>query len=142
MARTCSIENCNYPVWSKNLCKYHSPRTPLKKSNKPIKKISERGKLLKERKKQYTEKQFELFLEIWGEREHYCFETGKYLGEECLSIFFHHCLFKSKYPQYALNKENIVLLHGDIHSQVHVDDSKTPKVREYTKKLREQYGIN
>lgn len=132
--KKCKQEECESTrIWSKGFCRFHF----LKEfPPKPIKKVSEKGKVKKEQKKEYTKKQFEFFLEIWKEREHICFETGAYLGKEPLSTMFHHCLFKSSHPQFALLKENIVLLHPDVHSQVHTDSSKTPKVEEYTKKLK------
>lgn len=139
-----SCKNDSY-IFSKGRCKSCSTKEDaksIKKSNKPIPKYSVKGLLNKEKKKEYTIKQFEMFDELWKERSHYCYETNQFLGYEPLSTMFHHCLFKSKYPEYALIKENIVLLHPDVHAQVHVDSSKTPKVREYTQKLKEKYEIN
>lgn len=138
--KICEIDGCNFPVFSHKKCYFHSQKKSLKKSNKPIKKISEKGLEKRKEKKEYTEKQWEFFLEIWSRREHICFETGKYLGETPLSTMFHHCLYKSLYKEFALEDWNIVLLHPDVHNQVHSDSTKTPKVQEYTKQLKEKYG--
>ena len=67
MAKTCSIEGCNYPCWSKGLCKSHAPKKPLKKSFKLINKITERQKEKNVIKKELTIQQFEMFREIYKE---------------------------------------------------------------------------
>jgi hypothetical protein len=78
--------------------------------------------------------------DIWDEREHICFETGKSLSTEALSLYFHHILSKAKYPQYALQKWNIVLLHPDAHSQVEHFIDKCPRVKALTEHLKIVYG--
>lgn len=146
--KTCKIEGCKNKVWSKNLCLIHTPKKPIKKGNKQLKKSylskkpTERGLKLKEEKKEYTEKQWEFFLKIWTERPHYCFESGQFLGYEPLSTMFHHILPKgqNKYKKYALEEWNIVLLDPNIHSLVETNISKCPKVKEYTEKLKKIYG--
>jgi hypothetical protein len=102
-----------------------------------MKKISDkrRAKLLEE--KWEKEKMFHFFMDIWDKtpkNERKCYETGKWLGNEPLSTFFHHILEKEKYPEYCLCEWNIVLLHPDVHNQVHSNIDKTPKV----KALREE----
>jgi len=133
-AKKCSQEGCEAPCWSKDFCKSHSlPKhttlirdTPLSK-RKGFRKQSEKFREKAIERKQYGEDMMAFFLEIWGEREHVCYETGTYLGEEPNTMFFHHLLFKSKYPEYCFLKENIVLLLPDIHAQMHTDPSKCPK---------------
>jgi len=78
--------------------------------------------------------------EIWNEREHVCFETGKPLTGEPLTLYFHHILPKAKYPLYALQKWNIVLLHPDAHSQVETFIDKCPRVKALTEHLKIVYG--
>lgn len=85
---------------------------------------------------------FDLFREIWDEREDeegycYCYETGdpmhgsRFRNNSCC---YHHLLPKGKYPEYALVKKNIVILHPDIHTLLESNIDKCPK----TKKLMER----
>jgi len=142
MAKTCSIEGCNYPVWSKGLCKSHAPKKPLKKSFKLINKITERQKEKNVIKKELTIQQFEMFREIYKEHPtKRCYECNCKV-DGASSVQFHHILFKSAYPQYRLEKWNIVLLCETHHNQVHTDVTKTPKVNALTKEIKEKHGIN
>lgn len=142
MAKTCSIEGCNYPVWSKNLCKSHAPKKPLKKSFKPINKITEKQKEKNVIKKGLTIQQFEMFREIYKEHPtKRCYECNCKV-DGASSVQFHHILFKSAYPQYRLEKWNIVLLCETHHNQVHTDVTKTPKVNALTKEIKQKHGIN
>ena len=139
MARTCSIENCNYPVWSKNLCKYHNPKTPLKKSNKPIKKISEKGKIKKEERKTWLNELHEWEMQLWDKLEDkngyvYCYETGKpmhrssYRNNLCI---YSHCYPKSVYKEIAMKDWNLLLVLPEIHDLWGQDSSKTPRMKKY-----------
>lgn len=117
----------------------------LKRS--PIKKLSEKQRVKNQEKAAQTRRRFEMFFEIWEERKEYspkfgyfcrCFETGDILREYYCkenSCVYHHLLEKNPYPEYDLMKENIVLLHPDIHSQVHTDIDKTPRVKKATQEL-------
>jgi len=82
----------------------------------------------------------DFYMEIWEEREHKCFETGKPLTGEPLTLYFHHLLGKAKYPQYRHEKWNIVLLHPDAHSQVETFIDKCPRVKALTEHLKTVYG--
>lgn len=142
MAKTCSIEGCNYPIWSKNLCKSHAPKKPLKKSFKPINKITSKQKEKNVIKKELTIQQFEMFREIYKEHPtKRCYECNCKV-DGASSVQFHHILFKSAYPQYRLEKWNIVLLCETHHNQVHTDVTKTPKVNALTKEIKQKHGIN
>ena len=141
MAKTCSVENCSYPCWSGGLCKMHTPKKPLKKSLKPINKITEKQKEKNVVKKENTLKQFEMFREIHKEHStKRCFECNCKV-DGASSAQFHHILFKSAYPEYRLEKWNIVLLCETHHNQVHTDITKTPKVNVLTKEIKKKYGI-
>lgn len=48
-------------------------------------------------------------MEIWNERPHFSEVSGEYLGKEPLTYMFDHALEKSVYPEFALNKDNIIL---------------------------------
>lgn len=131
--KTCSKEDCNYPAWSKGLCKMHTPKTPLSKT-------SVRGVEKKKEKALLTDLQFELFKEIYKESlskkcyECNCYVNGKSLGH------FHHLLYKSQFPQFRLEKWNIVILCLNCHSQTHLDIKKTPKVEKLTEIVKQKYN--
>jgi len=71
----------------------------------------------KNRKKRFPKPTGEgdMFKEIWAEREHKSFVSGKPLGHVAKAHFFAHVLSKGAYPKYRLNKDNIVLLTFDEH---------------------------
>jgi hypothetical protein len=146
--KKCEVEGCDFPIFGKKCCKKHYPKTPLKKTSKLLKKSylskqpTEKAIAKKEEKKEYTQKQWQFFLKIWNSRPHVSFESGLPIYGEPTSTMFHHCLEKGieKYKKYALEDWNIVLLLPSEHNQVHTDISKTPKVKEYTEKLKEKYG--
>lgn len=132
-------------IWSKGVLKQcflkSNPTKSIKKSYS-VKKISAKGLEKKKEKAEYTEKQFELFKEIYAEHpSKKCYECNRWVDGQSSSQF-HHILFKSiqKYKKYALEKWNIVLLCTDCHSQVHLDVNKTPKVKELTEQIKEKYG--
>jgi hypothetical protein len=57
----------------------------------------------------------DFFINIWKKREHRSEVSGEYLGNEPLSVFFHHILPKEKHKQAALDDDNIILLTLDEH---------------------------
>ena len=106
--KTCSVEGCNNYVWSKGVCKNHIPKEPIR-TNK-IKTVRTESNPM-----------HVFFKEIWKERKHYSEVSGEYLGSEALSTFFHHILPKSKYPDVAYDKSNIILLTLPEHESVEND---------------------
>ena len=90
---------------------------------------------------------YKVFLRLWDnqvdELGHvYCYETnkvmdGRYRENTCV---YHHILEKSKYPEYALEEWNIVIVHPDTHAQIHSNIYKCPKIKKLTEKLKEEYG--
>ena len=115
--KTCSVENCSKPVWSKGLCLSHIKRKPI---------TPKRGGLIAAKRDMFVQKtkietMRNLFLEIWKERKHYSEVSGDYLGSEALSTFFHHILPKSKYPELQYDKSNIILLTLPEHESVEND---------------------
>lgn len=108
-----------------------------------LRKISKKQSVKNKEKASRTEELHQLFLDIWDEREDeegyvYCFETGKHLygplyrGNTCC---YDHVLEKSKYPQYAMNRKNIVILHPDVHAQKTQSIDRTPRVKKYREEL-------
>lgn len=86
-----------------------------------MKKITNKQILVNTEKKILREKMKIIFMEIWRERKHKSEISGKFLGKEPLTIFFHHILPKSKYKNLSLNKDNIILLTFEEHQRVEID---------------------
>lgn len=133
--KTCSHKGCTYPVFGGGMCTWHqSYRTDRKRSTlkrTPIPQISPKKRLKIPEEKALSEKDKLFFAEIWQERPHNCFETGKYLGEEPLSLFFHHVLKRrGRYARFRWAKWNIVLLNWQSHSNENYMKA-IPKVKEY-----------
>ena len=131
----CNIEGCMNNVWSKGLCAKHSPKKPFKPSKKTL---------------SYKPKNYEanydaalkmknFFMDIWNKKKHYSEVSGDYLGSEALSTYFHHILPKSKYPEAALDEENIILLTLLEHEQVEMDIYRYEEVNQRRIKLLEKY---
>jgi len=78
-------------------------------------------------------------MEIWKEREHKSQISGKYLGKEPLSTFFHHILPKARYPEAALDKENIILLTPDEHADIESKVLRSEIIDEMVKILKKKY---
>lgn len=117
--KTCSIEQCDFPVFGKSYCFYHykvhiGSKSSLKKSS--LKKVSKQGIEDKKEKNDKTKELHNFFISLWQEVKHECQSCGKYLGKEPLSIYFDHLLEKSQYPKYALDKDNIFICCGDCHN--------------------------
>jgi len=114
-------------------CFQHKPRKPLAqyRLNKSafsagnVKKISEMQ---------------EFFMSLWKKRRHFSEISGKYLGKEPMSTYFHHILPKEKYPEASLDEENIILLTLDEHTNVEGDMYKYEEVNKQRELLKIKYG--
>ncbi|HXP52128.1 MAG TPA: hypothetical protein VN922_19385 [Bacteroidia bacterium] len=84
-----------------------------------------------------------MHLEIWAERPHVCFVTETPLGKEPLPIYFMHVLGKGAYPNFRLEKKNIVLGLPEIHEQYDagttINDPRFKPLLELKQKLKEEY---
>ena len=80
------------------------------------------------------------FLQLWKKRRHYSEVSGKYLGSEPLSVFFHHVLPKEKYPEASLDEENIILLTLEEHDQVEMDMYRYEEVNQRRELLKQKYA--
>ena len=132
MAKSCSYEGCNNPVFSKGLCRYHMPK-------KQVNKISAKGIQKKLDKKDLILEDFAFYLKLWNEerfiyQRQYCYECGKGLSEP-LTLYFHHLLPKESYPQFRHLDKNIAIICGDCHTQIHRDKDKVPKLKLLTEQL-------
>ena len=91
-----------------NLC--NKERLSVKTDIKQLKRSS-----IRQGKRKSTGER-ELFLEIWGERPHYCEHCGSYLGDEPRVHFFAHEKGKGAYPEERLNKDNVHLWCLECHN--------------------------
>jgi hypothetical protein len=119
-------------------------KNKIQKERKPINKFSEKRKAGLEFKKSETEKLHKWFLDIWDMTEDasgycFCYETHEPMHRSIYrdnSCCYHHLLEKSKYPQYALEEWNLVIVLPRIHSQVHSNIDKTPRIKILTTELQ------
>lgn len=126
--KICKEEGCNNPIWSKGVCKNHTP------SSKKLKKTFPE-------KNQGGDNMRKFFLEIWKERPHVSEVSGTFLGHEPLSVFFHHILEKEMYPDLKYEKENIILLTLEEHDNVGMNHYKYPKINYTREKLKLKFNI-
>lgn len=105
-----------------------------------MKKISDKQKEKLKRKKEQTAKMLSVFMDIWHTRKHYSEISGKWLGKEALTIFFHHILPKRHYPEAQLDEENIILLTFEEHQKVENDPHIYEEVNKRREKLIQKYG--
>lgn len=114
-------------------CFQHKPRTQLQRGGKPSlttkKKVGD-GK---------THQMREFFLLYWKKMPHYSEVSGKYLGKEPMSTYFHHILSKEKYPEACFDEENIILLTLEEHSNVENDMYRYEEVNKRRNHLLTKY---
>lgn len=123
-------------------------RSELKKGTKTLRRSSikrkskSKGQIEQERIEK--QKMWEMFLEIWDEKPHFCEETGVPIYGKPLTTMFHHVLEKekNKYPQFKLCKWNIMILLPEVHDQAHKNIDKTPKVKFKRQFLLDKYVNN
>jgi hypothetical protein len=115
-------------------CFQHKPRKQLQQSRiKPsltAKKVVNDGKIQQMR---------EFFLSYWKKMPHYSEVSGKWLGNEPRSTYFHHILPKEKYPEACFDEENIILLTLEEHSNVESDIYKYEEVNKRRNHLLTKY---
>ena len=114
-SKKCKIEGCHNPVWAKSKCKNHqenkkglSTYTPLKKGY-INKKDGDRVKMLY------------FFDTIWKsmKKPRKCQSCSKEIYSDTnLSIYHHHILPKSKYPQFKFDKRNILFVCPECHEEI------------------------
>jgi len=116
-------------------CFRHKPRKSLPKtSSRFTKKLDKSEEVVR----QISELR-EFFLQIWSKKAHYSEISGKWLGKEPLTIFFHHILPKEKYPQACFDEENIILLTLEEHEQVELDMYRYDEVNQRRTFLKHKY---
>ncbi len=111
MKQKCKHCNCTS---ESEYCFRHKPRKSMSKMSsllhKKLDKSEEVNRNISDRN--------EFFLQIWKKRPHKSEVSGDFLGNEPLTIFFHHILPKEKYPEACFDEENIILLTLDEHTNV------------------------
>jgi hypothetical protein len=134
-------------------CFQHKPRKQLQQCmvkptlsskkglnvGKPIQKRTFKQLSKEIEKKLTTHKMFEFFISYWKKSDKKSAVSGKFLGKEPLSVFFHHILPKEKYPEACLDEENIILLTLEEHSNVENDMYKYEEVNKRRNHLLTKY---
>jgi hypothetical protein len=136
--KTCSKEGCERNVWSKGLCIVHSPKPKIAKRESYINSM---GTKTAENMADVKLKQEIFFKGIWNKRKHVSELSGEYLGKEPKTIFFHHLLPKSKYPQAEFDEENIILVTVIEHMTVEGNIYKYDIINNRRKILKIKYNI-
>ena len=121
-------------------CFLHKPRKPLAKKAIQLWAGQETIDKYEEEIRKTVEMQT-FFLHIWSKRPHKSEVSGTPLGSEPMSTYFHHILAKNKYPEAALDEENIILLTLHEHSDVENDMYKFEEVNRRHKLLKQKYDI-
>jgi hypothetical protein len=126
---TCGA-NCD-----KEYCFRCKPRKPLAKT-KTLVSFPKKGNIVENKQQMH-----EFFQLLWKKLPHYSMISGKYLGSEPLTVFFHHILPKEKYPQACFDEENIILLTLQEHEQVEMDIYRFEEVNNKRNYLKTKYNL-
>lgn len=116
-------------------CFQHKPRKPLASTKGFKVKVPEKHPITE------INPMKDMFLSIWKKRLHLSEISGLPLVGEALSTYFHHILPKSKYPEAALDEENIILLTWEEHDQVEMDMYRYEEVNKRREQLKQKYDI-
>lgn len=106
-------------------------KTPAPLKRTAIRKVSKKQTIILGERKLASEKDRAFFLQIWNTRPHTCFETGEWLGDEPLTLFFHHVLKRRKMEEFRYCEWNIVLLGWARHTNADNNMQFTPNVQLY-----------
>jgi hypothetical protein len=149
MPKTCNYEQCSFSQFGGGFCKFHQWCRKDKKQKevkrKPIKKVSAKKAKQNREDAKITKRDHEVYREIWEEREHIDFETGKFIpGAEPLTLYFHHVLPKRDekdggYPQFRHCKWNIILVTWETHTKAETNIDLVPKIKAYRDELLKIY---
>ena len=122
-------------------CFQHKPRKPLS-SDKGLtsRKSSIVSKKLDKSPSKFLEMR-QFFLSIWKKKPHKSEVSGIYLGKEPSSLYFHHILPKSKYPEFRNLEENIIILTPDEHANVEADMYKYEEINKRRDYLLKKYKL-
>lgn len=145
MPKTCNFESCNFNQFGGGYCPRHQwcrtdkkPKPLSNKGSKPLRKSPVR-KVSKKQQKRLGEQKLTaetdrlFYAQIWEDREHIDYETGRPIYGELLTLYFHHVLPKAirRYKKYRHCSWNIVLLSWATHTQAETLLDKLPRVKAY-----------
>ncbi len=116
-------------------CFQHKPRKPLAAKKGFKVKVPEKHPITE------MNPMKDMFLRIWKTRPRKSEVSGEYLVGAVSTAYFHHILPKSKYPQAALDEENIILLTWQEHDQVESDPTRYEEVNRRREKLKQKYNV-
>lgn len=111
-------------------CFKHKPRKPLSTTNALVKTYQ---------KAREIDLMRDMFLWIWRKKRHVSEVSGRNLGSDPLTVFFHHILPKEKYPEAQYDEENIILLTLEEHDNVERDMYKYEEVNKRRDLLKLKY---
>jgi len=94
-----------------------------------IPKVSAKRKLQIVEDKILFEQDKDFYKEIWAASKHACQSCGVKLPKEPLTLFFHHLLPKSIYPQFRHEPSNIAILCFECHSKCETNIDFAPKIK-------------
>jgi hypothetical protein len=87
----------------------------------------------------------DFFLSVWKSRSHFSEISNIHLGNEPLSILFHHIILKQvgkrKCPHSIFDEENIILLTAEEHSNVHINCFRYEEINRRRKLLEIKYNL-
>lgn len=122
-------------------CFVHKPKKQLQQRGLKPTLSHKRLSVGKSKSKEKTLEMQNFFLDIWNKRPHKSEISGKYLGKEALSTYFHHILPKSKYPEACLDEENIILLTFPEHEEVEMNMYRFEEVNKRREQLKIKYNL-
>lgn len=93
-------------------------------------------------KKEEQKKRHLFFLEIWNERPHKSEISNVKLYDPISSVYFHHILNRKKYPEAEYDKDNIILVTLDEHTNVENDMYRYDEINKRREQLKTKYGID
>lgn len=137
-SKPCSETMCTNPLFGGGFCKAHQYLRKDKKVKILGSKVTIKSEQIEEKRKE-IEKQWNLFLKIWNDREHKSEVSSMYLGKEPLSIYFHHILPKEIYYEAKYDPENIILLTWEEHADVELNKQKFDIINEKRLQLLLKY---
>ena len=125
-------------IWKNGRClACHNKENPPK----PIKKQSAQGRIKAGLDKITTQRLHTWFNLLWENEPHYSEISGIWLGSENSSMYWHHILPKSTFPQYAEDRDNIIRLSSDEHTQVEANPYFYEEVNIKREKFKQKHGI-
>lgn len=134
ICKTCKKER---NLWKSGECKSCSF-----KSNPPKKIAKYSAKGLEKRKEdvEKTKRLHSWFNLLWSQEPHYSEISGKFLGSENSSMYWHHIFSKSQFPEYEFDRNNLIRISGDEHATVETNPYFYEEVNKRREILKQKYN--